>query len=399
VIGGLFVVFAAWCVLGNLPTAVTGRGVLVRPRRVVPVQALVGGRVESINVRVGDSVQSGQVIARLDQSELRRKLEDDRKSLEALLAQAQLKASTQNQHVGLQLQQDQLERHFLEVQRQSLQQELDNAVALEPLLKRRLDSLKKLKESGLIAEASQEYVVGELNYRDNNEKISESGARLQQIDGQLKQLDTRFVALEKENLEAATARENQIRDLRSRIALTELQVAKSGEIVSEYRGYVSETFATAGEVLGAGGRLLSLDIEDPATPPISLSYFPVKDGKRIQAGMRVQVTPDSVQRQRFGGIVAKVISVTPLPVTKEGAANTIGNPDLVRDIMGEGAYIEVTAQLEADPRTFSGYHWSSSKGPELKMTSGLTTQARVTVEGRAPITYIFPILKEASGVY
>ena len=207
------------------------------------------------------------------------------------------------------------------------------------------------------------------------------------------------MALERENLEAATARENQIRDLRSRIALTELQVAKSGEIVCEYRGYVAETFATAGEVLGAGGRLLSLDIEDPATPPISLSYFPVKDGKRIQAGMRVQVTPDSVQRQRFGGILAKVISVTPLPVTKEGAANAIGNPDLVRDIMGEGAYIEVTAQLELDPRTFSGYRWSSSRGPELKMTSGLTTQARVTVEGRAPITYIFPILKEASGVY
>jgi HlyD family secretion protein len=67
--------------------------------------------------------------------------------------------------------------------------------------------------------------------------------------------------------------------------------------------------------------------------------------------------------------------------------------------MGDGAYIEVTTQLETDPSTFSGYRWSSSRGPQLKMTSGVTTISRVSVESRAPITYLIPILRESSGVY
>jgi HlyD family secretion protein len=399
VIGGLFIVFAVWCVFGNLPTAVTGRGVLLRPRRMVPVQALGGGRLEALNVHAGDNIKKGQLIARVDQSEIRRKIEDDRQFLATLLLQEHLKTSTQNQQVSLQTQQDQLERKFLEAQRQSLQHGLNDAIAIDPMLKHRLDSLRKLRESGLIADASAEYVAGELNYRDNNERISDYKAKLEQIDSQLKQLETHFTTLAKENLEASTARENQITDIRSRIAMGELQLAKSGDIASDYAGRVAEIFAAVGQVIPAGGRLLSLDIEDPSTPPISLSYFPIKDGKKIQPGMTVQVTPDTVQRQRFGGIVGKVVSVTPLPVTKEGAVNTIGNPDLAQGIMGEGAYIEVTAQLQTDPSTYSGYHWSSSKGPGLKMSSGLTTLTRVTVEGRAPITYIFPILRETSGVY
>jgi HlyD family secretion protein len=178
-----------------------------------------------------------------------------------------------------------------------------------------------------------------------------------------------------------------------------LQLTKSGDIVSRYAGTVTEVFAGSGQVLGPGGRLISLDIEDSGVQPLSVSYFPVRDGKRIRAGMLVQVTPDTVDRERFGGIVGKVVSVSRLPVTREGAVNTIGNPEIVAALLGEGAYVEVTVQLETDPSTASGYRWSSSRGPELKMTSGTTTMARVTVESRAPITYLIPILRESSGVY
>ena len=399
VLAGLFVAFLIWCIFGSLPTAVTGRGVLLRPRRVVPVQVLGGGRLESLNARVGDTIRMGQLIARVDQSELRRKIDDDRRLLSTLLMQERLKTSTQNRQVSLQMQQDQLETRSLEAQRQSLQHGLNDAIALDPLLKRRLESLQQLRQSGLIAEASQEYVSGEINYRDNSAQISDFKAKLEQIDSQLKQLETRFAALGKENLESSSTRENQIIDVRSRIAMSELQLSKSGDIVSQYTGLVSEIFATVGDVLPAGGRLLSLDIEVPATPPLSLSYFPIMDGKKIQPGMDVQITPDTVQRQRFGGIVGRVVSVTALPVTREGANHTIGNSDLVQGIMGEGAFIEVTVELVTDPSTYSGYRWSSSKGPQLKISSGLTTMSRVIVERRAPITYVFPILREASGVY
>ncbi|NES67365.1 MAG: NHLP bacteriocin system secretion protein, partial [Okeania sp. SIO2D1] len=48
--------------------------------------------------------------------------------------------------------------------------------------------------------------------------------------------------------------------------------------------------------------------------------------------------------------------------------------------------------------TFSGYQWSSSKGPQQKLTAGTTTTTRVRVEERAPITFVLPILREWSGI-
>ena len=94
-----------------------------------------------------------------------------------------------------------------------------------------------------------------------------------------------------------------------------------------------------------------------------------------------------------------MIAVSPLPVTREGALSNVGNPDLVRDIMSDGACLEVAARLEADRSAFSGYRWSSSRGPRVTMSSGLTVQAQVTVERRAPVSYLIPLLREDSGIY
>jgi HlyD family secretion protein len=154
-----------------------------------------------------------------------------------------------------------------------------------------------------------------------------------------------------------------------------------------------------GQVIPAGGRVLTLDVETPDVRLVSVSYFPVRDGKRIQPGMRLQVTPDPVERARFGGILATVTSVSAAPVTKEGATATVGNAEVVQSLMPDGGYIEVRARLEADASTPSGYRWSSSRGPDVQITEGLTHFARVTIEGRAPVTYLMPVLREASQIY
>ena len=64
----------------------------------------------------------------------------------------------------------------------------------------------------------------------------------------------------------------------------------------------------------------------------------------------------------------------------------------------EGGKIGAFAKLQLDPKTFSGYKWSSSKGPHLNISPGTTTTVKVTVEERKPITFILPILREWSGM-
>lgn len=97
--------------------------------------------------------------------------------------------------------------------------------------------------------------------------------------------------------------------------------------------------------------------------------------------------------------MGKVTEVSPFPVTYKGASSVVGNPEVVKNIMGEaGGKIEAIAKLELDSNTGSGYKWSSSKGPQLEMSAGTTTTVRVTIEERAPITFVLPILREWSGV-
>jgi HlyD family secretion protein len=399
VIGGLFAVGGVWAAIGRLPNNVMGKGVLLRPHRIVPVQSLSGGRLDSLAVHAGQIVAKGDLLGRVDQSELRRRIQDDKQLLLIQEVQNQSKTATQQQQMSLQEQQDQLERRFQEAQRQSVARSLADAQALSDILKRRYDGMQEMRKAGLIAEVAPEIVGSDQAYRDNEARILDLKAKLEQIDGQAKQIETRLSTLVKENLEATTARENQRAELQARIAQNEIQLSKSGDIVSEYGGRVTEVFAATGQVIPAGGSVLSLEIEDPGAALVSLLYFPVSDGKKIQAGMPIQVIPTTVERQRFGGIVGNVVSVSPLPVTREGALSTVGNSDVLRDIMGDGAYVEVTAQLETLSSTFSGYRWSSSRGPNQKMSSGLTVQGLATVESRAPITYLLPLLRESSGIY
>lgn len=115
--------------------------------------------------------------------------------------------------------------------------------------------------------------------------------------------------------------------------------------------------------------------------------------------MKLQITPSTVKRERFGGIVGTITKISAFPITKEGASNLVGNPEIVESLISQGPHVQILAELQPDTSTFSGYQWSSSKGPQMKMSSGTTASVRVTVEEQAPITFVFPILKSWSGIY
>jgi HlyD family secretion protein len=59
--------------------------------------------------------------------------------------------------------------------------------------------------------------------------------------------------------------------------------------------------------------------------------------------------------------------------------------------------VEVWVELQVELGNESGYRWSSSKGPDSKLTAGTTASVRVIVEERAPITFLLPFLREWSG--
>ncbi|NES20003.1 MAG: NHLP bacteriocin system secretion protein [Symploca sp. SIO3E6] len=430
----------AWSIFGNLPITVTGKGILINPRRVVQFQSPISGQLQSLNIRSGSCFNKDDILGIIDPSEQKQQLQQQRQKLaqlnqqvaqttlvrqqrtlvetESITAQrSSLQQRLQNtQKLTPRLQEEGL--NSITKQRHHLQQRLVDAQELTVVLEQRLTNQQELQEQGAI---SQERVLqAEQEYRQIRQDISGIQAELQQlqvremelqqqhldnlnsvtqIKAELEQLDSRSKQLEQEHLEASNTEKNQIQEVKQAIARLEKEVADNSTIKSPHTGCILEITATVGQYLSPGTSLGTLQLGGKVGEMMSITYFAVEDGKKIQPGMEVLITPDTVKRARFGGIVGEITEVSPLPITSLGATSVVGNPEVVQKLMGEGGgKIEAIAQLQLDSQTFSGYQWSSSTGPELAISPGTTTTVRVTVEERSPITFVLPILREWSGI-
>ncbi|MEH1945874.1 MAG: NHLP bacteriocin system secretion protein [Nostoc sp.] len=439
-VGSLVAAGLTWSFLGRIPITVTGTGIIVYPSTITSFQSPIAGRLRTVNVRVGDFVNRGDVLATLDQSELMKQLQLVRSKLE------QLQQENRDAN-SVQLLRQNADKQALIQQRQSLQQNLQTVQKLTPILrekglnsiqrdrtsqiqslqslrellptfKQRLDNRKQLLGEGAISgdtvlQSQQDYLnaVRQINEAESQLKqldVKEADAQRQyleninsikDLESQLKQLDSKQATLAQQDLEAVTTRQKEIQEVRRNITQLALQLSSNSLIKSTYSGRVLEISATPGQVVLQGTPIGAIAAQKRSVQLESVAFFPVGDGKQIQPGMKLQVTPSTVQRERFGGIIGAVTDVSAFPVTKEGALSVVGSSEFVEGLMSQGPQILITARLQPDTSTVSRYKWSSSKGPEMKVTSGTTTSVQVTVEERAPITFVLPILRSWSGVY
>lgn len=396
---GLALIAVFWSVFGHLPITVEGQGVLIHPHQVVYVQAAGAGRLTTLGVQVGNRVQVGTVLGTIEQAKIRQQLHEARTQLQKLQAQDEAKYHLQGEHTALQAQQATLTVQSLNLQRRALRKRLRDAQVKLPRLKERLEKRERLETLGVLPKNSEERLQAEQVYQDTEDTIAQIQTELQQLERDERQLQVEIKSLALQTMEASTSRQNQIQELRSQMALLEQQLAENSQIVSPYAGHILELMVHAGEVIESGQRLASIDVIASDSNLVGVTYFPIETGKKIVPGMPIHIAPDTVKRERFGSIIATVTTVSALPITKEGVASLVGNADVVEALVKQGPAIEVVADLALDTTTFSGYKWSSSTGPPLPITMGTTMVGRVVLEHRTPITYLLPMLREASGFY
>jgi HlyD family secretion protein len=438
--GSLIAVGLAWSVFGRIPIIVAGQGVLVFPSKVVPFQSPSSGQVLTLNIRPGDSVKKGQVIATIDQTELLEKLQLSRAKL------AQLKEQDRNAN-SLQFQRNVSDRDAIQQQRQALLQSLEATQSVTPILRekglesirqerlsltenlrttrdllptfqKRLEIRQQLRKEGAVS--SDAVLQAQQEFLDTRTRLTEIDSRLKQLDvkeadaqrqflanlnavkdlqAQLAVLDNKLVSQAEQDLAVSTNRKKEIQDTERTITELESQLKGKSQVLSNFDGRVLEVVVVPGQNLEEGGRLGTIEAQDSSSKLTSVAFFPVSEGKKIQDGMELQVTPSTVKRERFGGILAKVSHVSAFPVTQEGAANVVGGAEVLQGLAAKGPQIQVFAELQPDSSTVSRFRWSSSKGPDTQMTSGTTTSVRVKVGEQSPISFVFPILRSWSGVY
>jgi hypothetical protein len=126
---------------------------------------------------------------------------------------------------------------------------------------------------------------------------------------------------------------------------------------------------------------------------ISISYFPIEDGRQIRLGDRMLITPVTANFQEYGGIEATVTEVSNQPVMRNSALQQVQNNAELLDLVYVPASIAVIAHLKPNVATTTGYQWSMSKGPDMQLAGGVPTQGRVILSERSPIQFIFPFLQ------
>lgn len=158
------------------------------------------------------------------------------------------------------------------------------------------------------------------------------------------------------------------------------------EVKSTVMGRVLELRVNVGSFIQMGTPLLSMELS--AEPLLAIVYVSPVAGKKLHAGMTVQISPSTVRKEEYGMMLGKVISVGEFPVTYQGMLRVLGSDELIRALPVGGASIEVVVEpLKAD--TESGYAWTSPKGPPTTLQSGTFVAASIITEERHPVELIF----------
>jgi hypothetical protein len=166
-------------------------------------------------------------------------------------------------------------------------------------------------------------------------------------------------------------------------------------IDSPFNSRLLSRIAKEGESVKTGAPLLMLENLDE--PLLARLYIPVSQGYQVEAHMRVQVWPASVRKDEFGFLLGRVVSASRFPITRQELTERLENEDLARQLTTGEPKLQILVELIADPRTTSGYQWSTTAGPPLELISGTPCQGRIIISEQRPIHLVFPALGESVG--
>ena len=430
----------AWSVLGRIPETATGTAILVRPKQVVYFESPGSGQIESIAVRVGDRVAKGDLLAKLSLPTLETDLDQEQSKLVRLKSRVNEMTDLDKKTVTEQLGHIDRRRQLIKVQqtvisesaetykqrnelyvseqRKNLGKRRKLAGEVGELYQERYEAHQKLADDKIASKdrlveqrarvVEHELSLAGLDVLEEGLKLRENDAlrdferdmdRVRDLEIQLSELDLEALKLSQSLREGELSDEAEIEEIERRIVFLQSKLKTEGFLYSGHTGVVLEVSIGTGTQVGIGQRLGRMEAERETSELKALAYFSIKDGKKIQQGLKMRISPANVEKERFGGIVGHVESVTDYPVTSASVANQIGDPEIAKTLLGGQSRIGITAALSLNKDTFTGFEWTSGGGPgDFKITAGTTAEVRVTIRERRPIMVLLPFLDNMEGL-
>jgi HlyD family secretion protein len=339
--------------------------------------------VTDVSVSVGDSVSEGQVVAWVAQPELSARLQEARARLAALRADYARTLSFSGNDARLQGQ-------SVAEQRRNLQQSIATDERTQQWLAERVATQEQLVGQGLLTRST---------LLATRQQLEQTQEKVRAARSQLAQLDVQKLSSDNERTRQVSASRREIDVAQLEVDKLEREFRRTSQVVSPYTGRILEVMTEQGKMTGRGEPVLNLDLTGSSVKNlVAVIYVPSMHGKKLRAGMDIQIAPSTVRQEEFGMMLGKVTFVSNFPATPRGMTMALKNDQLVQSLSGSGAPYEVHADLIVDPTTRSRYRWSSSGGPPVEIQSGTLANGLVTVDRQRPIAAVLPLLRRWSGM-
>lgn len=365
----VFIGFGGWSVLAPLGAAAPAPGMLVVESERQVIQHLEGGILETLHVRQGDRVETGQVLAELDVTQVRASLdvaESQLKSTEAQVARLQaeragsdtidwpseLLTSMNPRVVDLMDEQ----RFLFDKRKRSLEGELSILERRVDQLNSRIEGLESTKatraellesfqrEYATLSELLDEGFVDETRVRDLERRIVEVRGEIQTIESDMKSAEIQIGETELQIIQRRSVFDaevqTQLAELQSRRVELEEQVRVAQDRLQRSRITASaEGVVLTIEVTTEGGVI-------PAGQPF-MTLVPNEDELIIEA----QVNPVDVDRVGLGQTAEVQFS--------SFDANAM--PKIFAEVLS------ISADALADPNTGASYYLAKLNIPEAEL--------------------------------
>jgi HlyD family secretion protein len=377
-LGGILGLSLVWGFVGSVPEHVAGQGILLRGGGVLELTPLQGGRLSDLAIQTGDVVEVGQVIARVYQPESEEKLRKARSVL--AMQRDELERTERYNRDNRQLQEASLVQQVTNLQ-QAIETMRQDAVTMDE----KVATQTQLAAQGLVTKQTL------VTTRQSGDAIKQ---KMREYEQQITRNRADLIKVRTDANKVFESVRAKYSDAERELAVAEREVRESSEIVSPFTGRILEVLATQGSYVRGGDPIATLDLRGRSVKSLeAVVYVKSVDGKRLKPGMKIHLAPSTVRREEFGYIEGTVTYVSEFPASPRGMARTLKNDKLVTSLAGSDAPYQVFADLTPDPATPSRYHWTSSKGPPMRIESGTLCSANILVRAQRPIDMVVPMLR------
>ncbi len=369
-----------WGLWGTIPQKVNGIGLIKLKSGIFKVNTKYSGSVVDLYHELGDTVKEGTVLLQLTQPELLSSINEVNLQLKGLeLQDSVLLNSDSQERVS--------KANFYKTESEKIEKQLKSIKQKISFKKSNLEKKTELLKQGLVTK---------IEYELTKEAIEDLKILLNNTNAQQKQL---AISMEEWQLSKSMDKDNlasQIKVLKKKIADLNKEYNRQTMIKAPTDGIIVSQMVSYGDIVGASMTLFIIEkLENRKNKNYIVDlYIPFNSNADVKVGQDAQINPFTVDKEKFGQIIGKVIRVNHFSSPTASIMESLENDELVNLLNSQGPKYRITIQLKKDSTTVSKFKWTSKKGPSYTVVSGTLCLGSVSVKEKAPIDFIVPIFKK-----